>query len=106
MRARLSLPAWRWSGCTRPGMKSCWCSLSLTGLLVVGFTLLAEAASHGFERIRGLGAYGPYLALVWTPALTVAFLWWTRRFAPGAQGSGIPQVVRALDDEVNPVQQA
>ena len=79
---------------------------ALTGLLVVGFTLLAEAASHGFERIRGLGAYGPYLALVWTPALTVAFLWWTRRFAPGAQGSGIPQVVRALDDEVNPVQQA
>ena len=31
------------------------------------------------------------------PALTVASLWLTRRFAPGAAGSGIPQVMTALD---------
>ena len=82
---------------------------ALTGLLVVGFTLLAEAASDGFELLRGVGgvgSYGPYLALVWTPALTVAVLWWTRRFVPGALGSGVPQVVRALDDEVSPSQQS
>ena len=85
---------------------------ALTGLLVVGFTLLAEAASNGFELLRGVGGvggvggYGPYLALVWTPALTVAVLWWTRRFVPGALGSGIPQVVRALDDVVSPAQQS
>jgi H+/Cl- antiporter ClcA len=77
---------------------------ALTGLVVVGFTLLAEAASHGFEQLRGLGTYGPWLALVWTPLLTVAVLAWTRRFAPGALGSGIPQVVRALDDELSPAQ--
>ncbi len=69
-----------------------------TGLVVVGFTLLAEAASSGFERLRNWGEYGIWLPLIWTPALTVAVLWWTRRFAPGAQGSGIPQVVLALDD--------
>jgi H+/Cl- antiporter ClcA len=77
---------------------------ALTGLVVVGFTLLAEAASHGFERLRSLGAYGPWLALLWTPLLTVAVLAWTRRFAPGAMGSGIPQVVRALDDDLPAVQ--
>ena len=70
----------------------------VTGLVVVGFTLLAEAASEGFARLRQLGEFGPWLTLAWTPALTVAVLWWTRRFAPGAQGSGIPQVVAALDD--------
>ncbi len=74
----------------------------LTGLVVVGFTLLAEAASHGFELLRALGPLGPWLPLVWTPLLTAALLAWTRRFAPGAFGSGIPQVVRALEDDLGP----
>jgi H+/Cl- antiporter ClcA len=73
---------------------------SLTGLLVVGFTLLAEAASHAFLQIEQWGSYGRYLPLVWTPSLTVALLWWTRRYVPGALGSGIPQVVRALEDDL------
>lgn len=70
----------------------------ITGLVVVAFTLLAEIASAGFEHLLHLEVVGPWLPLVWTPALTVALLWWTRRFAPGAHGSGIPQVVAALDD--------
>jgi H+/Cl- antiporter ClcA len=74
---------------------------ALTGGVVVGFTMLAETASHGFEMVRGLGALGPWLPLLWTPALTVAVLWCTRRFAPGAGGSGIPQVVLALDDNLD-----
>ena len=74
---------------------------ALTGGVVVGFTMLAEGASHGFEMVRGLGALGPWLPLLWTPALTVAVLWCTRRFAPGAGGSGIPQVVLALDDKLD-----
>ncbi len=76
----------------------------LTGLVVVGFTLLSEAASYGFERVRTFGTLGPWLTLVWTPALTVAVLWWTRRFVPAAMGSGIPQVVAALDDGVDAAQ--
>ncbi len=42
--------------------------------------------------------------LLWTPLLTVAVLAWTRRFVPAALGSGIPQVVRAVDDELTPGQ--
>ena len=77
----------------------------LTGLVVVGFTLLAEGASHAHEAWRTLPALGPYAAfapflmLVWTPLLTVGLLAWTRRFEPAALGSGIPQVVRAIDDD-------
>ncbi|OGA97316.1 MAG: chloride channel protein [Burkholderiales bacterium RIFCSPHIGHO2_12_FULL_69_20] len=77
-----------------------------TGLLVVGFTLLAEAASHAFDQLQQAGPYGRWAPLLWTPLLTVALLWFTRRFATGAMGSGIPQVVRALDDDLAPAQQS
>lgn len=73
-----------------------------TGIAVVGFTWLAEAAIHVHRSLLQSGAWGPYLGLVWTPALTVAILWWTRRYVPGAAGSGIPQVMRVLDDDVAP----
>jgi H+/Cl- antiporter ClcA len=68
-----------------------------TGLVVVAFTELTEAASTAFAALRDWGAAGPWLPLLWTPALTVALLWWTRRYAIGAAGSGIPQVMVALD---------
>jgi H+/Cl- antiporter ClcA len=77
-----------------------------TGAVVVAFTLLAEAAIHGYRLLEDWGSQGRFLALLWTPALTVAVLWWTRRFVPGAMGSGIPQVVRALDDDLPPSQRA
>jgi H+/Cl- antiporter ClcA len=79
----------------------------LTGLAVVGFTLLAEAASHGHAWLAGHnGAWGgsAWLMLIWTPLLTVAVLALTRRFAPGALGSGIPQVMRASDEDLAPNQ--
>ncbi len=69
-----------------------------TGLVVVVFTLLSEAATQAFESLRSAESWTPYAMLLWTPALTVVVLWLTRRYAPGALGSGIPQVVRALDD--------
>jgi H+/Cl- antiporter ClcA len=75
-----------------------------TGLVVVGFTFLAEAASRGFAGLQRLHPCAPWAALLWTPALTVAIVWWARRYAPGALGSGIPQVVRALDDDLAPAQ--
>ena len=81
------------------------CHAVITGLVVVAFTLLAEQASHAFLALSQAGAAGPWLPLVWTPALTVALLWWTRRHAEGTAGSGIPQVVRALDDDLQPHQQ-
>ena len=69
----------------------------VTGLVVVGFTLLSEAASEAFGFVTRFGPLGPWLPLLWTPALAVALLWLTRRFAAGAAGSGIPQVVAALE---------
>jgi H+/Cl- antiporter ClcA len=77
-----------------------------TGLIVVGFTFLAEAALDTFKLLERVGDHGRYLALLWTPLLTVALLWWTRRYVPGAMGSGIPQVMRALDDELEASQRA
>jgi H+/Cl- antiporter ClcA len=62
----------------------------LTGLVVVGFTALSETATEAFHQLRGYGALGPWLPLLWTPAITVIVLWWTRRFVPAAMGSGIP----------------
>lgn len=74
----------------------------LTGLVVVGFTLLTEWTTDTFMRLRGSGWFGAGLALVWTPLLTVAVLMWTRRYAPEAAGSGIPQVIAALHDDIAP----
>jgi H+/Cl- antiporter ClcA len=75
----------------------------LTGAVVVAFTLLADLATHAYGAVVRTG--GPWLALAWTPLLTLAVLWWTRRFAATAAGSGIPQVVRALDDEIDAAEQ-
>jgi H+/Cl- antiporter ClcA len=72
-----------------------------TGLIVVGFTLLSESAVDGFRHIESWGSFGRYLTLLWTPLLTVMVLWWTRRFVPSANGSGIPQVVLALEDDLH-----
>jgi H+/Cl- antiporter ClcA len=81
-----------------------------TGLVVVGFTLLAEAASAAQGWLQRLDPWpgslpgpwpaGAWLMLLWTPLLTVAVVAWTRRWVPGAAGSGIPQVMVALDDEL------
>jgi H+/Cl- antiporter ClcA len=64
------------------------------GLSVVAFNELCEAAQRGFAAVHALA---PWTPLVWTTACTAAVVWLTRRFAPGAAGSGIPQVMAALD---------
>ena len=76
---------------------------ALTGAVVVAFAVLAEEASRAFKALREATVWAPYAALAWTPAVTVAVLWYARRFAPGALGSGIPQVMRALEDDIDPV---
>lgn len=66
----------------------------VAGLFVVAFTLLSEWAFSLFEHLHD---YNRWTLLVWTPALTAAIVWLTRRHFPGAGGSGIPQVMAALD---------
>jgi len=65
------------------------------GLCVVAFTLMADTAFELFLHIYGF--QGGWLVLFWMPAVTAAAVWLTRRWAPGAAGSGIPQVIVALD---------
>lgn len=78
---------------------------ALTGLVVVGFTLLTDAAEAAYVALGGrFGAAGPLLMLLWTPLLTVAVLAWTRRLVPEAGGAGIAQVVAALGDATPPEQ--
>ncbi|QHE87043.1 chloride channel protein [Hydrogenophaga sp. BPS33] len=69
------------------------------GLAVVGFTILSEWAFGGFHALQSIS---PWLALIWTPALTAAIVWTTRRWFSGAGGSGIPQVMAALDPVMPP----
>ena len=69
------------------------------GLLVVLFTLLSDWAFGLFERGY---AYSPWLVLIWTPLVTAAIVWATRKYFPGSAGSGIPQVMAALDPATPP----
>jgi H+/Cl- antiporter ClcA len=74
---------------------------ALAGASVVGFTMLCDQASGLFNGWRG---HWPWLPLLLTPLLCAAIAWCTRRFFPGAAGSGIPQVMVALHDSVNATQ--
>ncbi len=67
------------------------------GLCVVLFTYMSETA---FEWFQHLYAAYPWAVLVWTPTLTAFIVWCTRRYFPGAAGSGIPQVMTALDPDL------
>jgi H+/Cl- antiporter ClcA len=71
------------------------------GLTVVGFTWLAERAFDLFLDLCRLAWWAP---LLWTPLATAAVVWLTRRYAPGAGGSGIPQVMAGLEPAVPPEQ--
>lgn len=68
---------------------------ALAGLVVACFTWLSEHAFAAFEQLRGQAWWAP---LLWMPLLTAAIVAGTRRWLPGAAGSGIPQVMAALDD--------
>lgn len=72
-------------------------SAVLAGLAVVAFTWLTEHALKLFSVFEKSYWWGP---LLWTPVCTAAIVWATRRYAPGAAGSGIPQVMAALTSEV------
>lgn len=71
---------------------------AVAGLTVVGFTWLSEFALEYFFELRVAWWWSP---LIWTPACAGAIVWLTRRYAPGAAGSGIPQVMASLDPAVD-----
>ncbi|MES0873909.1 chloride channel protein [Sinimarinibacterium thermocellulolyticum] len=91
LRARVRLVLMRW----RP-RAAYWTAAAAIGLAAAAFAWSSEAAQHLFfavdERL-------PWLALLLTPLGMVAVAWITARVAPGAAGSGIPQVLAALRNE-------
>ncbi len=70
---------------------------ALAGLAVVAFTWLCERALAGFGWLYAQANWLPFL---WTPVCLAMLVWLTRRYAPGAAGSGIPQVMAVLDPAV------
>lgn len=69
---------------------------ALAGLTVVAFTWLTEHALMQFFALHKAYWWAP---LIWTPSSTAVIVWMTLRFAPGAAGSGIPQVMAALEPD-------
>ena len=70
------------------------------GLSVVAFTMVAEWC---FELFGHVHETWKWAVLIWIPALTMLIVWLTRTFVPGASGSGIPQVMTALDPFLPPL---
>lgn len=72
---------------------------ALSGLAVVTLTWLGEHALSTFHSARAHHEWAP---LIWTPLVAAVAAWITRRWAPGLAGSGIPQVLAALDPRTSP----
>ena len=71
-----------------------WVGALAVSVVATIFALAANGADALFHRAIGTM---PLLALLITPAGLALSVLLTRRFFPGAQGSGIPQVIAATD---------
>ena len=84
---RGSLSSFRWR--TRLTL---WGAAGLAGLVVVAFAKLADLAlASFFHLLEGR----PWLPFILAPTIGMLVVGLTNRFAPGSQGSGIPQVIAA-----------
>lgn len=72
-----------------------WLGAALVGVVAVAFAWLADEAQRLFLRVA---AAEPLLVFLLAPAGLALSLAMTRWFFPGAQGSGIPQVIAALHE--------
>ena len=70
-----------------------WLGAVVVALAAIGFAMAANAAQDLFQAALQVNRY---LALLLAPAGLAASVLLTRRVFPGAQGSGIPQVIAAL----------
>jgi H+/Cl- antiporter ClcA len=69
-----------------------WCGGVAVAVVAIGFAALANEATDLFVRFQ---APRPWVAYIICPAGLVASFLLTRHVFPGAQGSGIPQVIAA-----------
>lgn len=72
-----------------------WLGAVATGLVAVMYARLID---FGYETFLRITALYWWLPLLLTPAIGAIGVWVTRRFFPGAEGSGIPQVIAMLHD--------
>jgi len=70
-----------------------WVGAILVGLVAVAYAKLVDGAFALFSLAVG---YAAWLPLLITPAIGVAAVWLTRRYFPGSEGSGIPQVIATV----------
>jgi H+/Cl- antiporter ClcA len=94
---RRVLRAWRQLPLTSPRLwarrLAFWLGAIMVALVAIAFADLADGAQSGFSAVtRG----HPWLALVISPVGLALSVLLTQRVFPGAQGSGIPQVIAAL----------
>lgn len=71
-----------------------WLGAVMVGLIAVLYAWLID---FGFEVFRSVQQAHFWLPIFITPAIGALCVWITRRFFPGAEGSGIPQVIAALE---------
>jgi H+/Cl- antiporter ClcA len=71
-----------------------WGGAILVGVVAAIFALLGEKGDHFY---RAVYSEYPWLSFVITPFGLVLIVWLTRKFFPGAEGSGIPQTLIAIE---------
>lgn len=73
-----------------------WAAAVLVALAAIVF---AKTSAAGGQVFAAIVANHPLLAFVITPLSFAAVVWLTRTMVPGAEGSGIPQAIAALNLE-------
>ena len=71
-----------------------WSGAICVGLVAILFALACEWANGMFHRLINIS---PYLPLLLTPVGLALIVYASRRFFPGSQGSGIPEIIASLD---------
>jgi len=71
-----------------------WVGSLITGIIAVAYTKLFALAEHGTSYIFH---HYDFLFFIITPSCFVLSWWLVRRFSPYARGSGIPQVMAAIE---------
>lgn len=65
------------------------------GLIAILFAVICEWANTAFHELLAISIWLPLLV---TPLGFALIVYLTRKFFPGSQGSGIPQVIASLDE--------
>src|ERR1700677_2739029 len=73
-----------------------WTAAVAVGVVAVAFARLADLAQLGLRRLLGLSPWWPWLL---APLGFCGIAWLTRRYFRGAEGSGIPQSIFALQPD-------